>query len=75
MKVRFTESALEDIHEIRQFLLSSYPSIVAHVERQIRTVTDRIGAWPESSPRVIDFPGVRATPLGPISISRVLQSD
>jgi Plasmid stabilization system protein len=64
MKVRFTESALEDIHAIREFLLSNYPSIVALVERQIRTVTDRISVWPESSPRVMDFPEVRATPLG-----------
>lgn len=64
MKVRFTEAALNDIHEIREFLHSNYPSIAPSVEQSIRIVTDRIGAWPESSPRVIHYPAVRAAPLG-----------
>ena len=64
MKVRFTEAALSDIHEIREFLLSNYPSVAPLVEERIRAVTKRIGTWPESSPLVIDYPSVRAAPLG-----------
>lgn len=64
MKVRFTEAALDDIHEIREFLLSNYPSVAPLVEQRIRVVTTRIGDWPESSPRVVDFPDVRVSPLG-----------
>ena len=64
MKARFAEAALKDIDEIREFLLTNYPSSAPLVERRIRMVTDRIGAWPESSPRVIGYPGLRAATLG-----------
>jgi plasmid stabilization system protein ParE len=64
MKVRFTEPALDDIDEIRRFLLSNYPSVAPLVEQRIRIVAERIGAWPESSPRVIEFPEIRFAPLG-----------
>jgi toxin ParE1/3/4 len=64
MKVRFTEAALKDIDEIRDFLLSNYPSAAPLVEKHIRMITRRIGAWPESSPRVAGYPGLRAATLG-----------
>lgn len=64
MKVRFTEAALDDIHEICEFLLSNYPSTAPLVEQRIRIIAHRISAWPESSPRVTGFPEVRAAPLG-----------
>jgi len=64
MKVRFTEAALDDLREIREFLLLNYPSVTASVEQHIRIVTDRIGTWPESSPRVIGYPDIRVAPLG-----------
>ena len=64
MRARFTEAALNDINEIREFLLSNYPSTAPLVEQRIRMVTGRIGAWPESSPRVAGYPGLRAATLG-----------
>jgi toxin ParE1/3/4 len=64
MKVRFTAAALADLDEIREFLLSNYPSVAPLVEQRIRTVTERISSWPESSPRVTARPEIRATLLG-----------
>ena len=64
MKVRFTEAALKDIDQIRDFLLSNYPSTAPLVEKRIRMVTGRIGTWPESSPRITGYPGLRAATLG-----------
>ena len=64
MRVRFTEAALKDIDEIRDFLLSNYPSTAPLVEQRIRMVAERLEAWPESSPRVRDYAGLRAATLG-----------
>jgi plasmid stabilization system protein ParE len=64
MKVHFTAAALADINEIREFLLSNYPTVAPLVEQRIRTVTERLRFWPESSPRVFERPEIRATPLG-----------
>ncbi len=64
MKVRFAESALDDLNEIREFLRSNYPSTTEPVEQRIRMVVDRIGNWPERSPRVIGYPAIHAAPLG-----------
>lgn len=64
MKVRFTEAALADIGQIREFLLLHYPSVAPMVEERIRRITERLEDWPESSPRVVSYPEIRAVPLG-----------
>ena len=43
MKTRFTEAALSDIHEIREFLLLNYPSVAPLVEQRIR-MSPRVSA-------------------------------
>ena len=41
MKVRFTEAALADINEIREFLLSNYRPVASEVEQRIRIIVPK----------------------------------
>src|SRR5258708_8942404 len=72
MKVVYTEEALEDLDAIADWLIAHYPTVAPAVERRIQSVVAHIARWPESSRRSAKRPGVRAVPLGPISIQDFL---
>ena len=63
MKVAYTEPALEDLDQIRDYVVANYPTLVSVVEEHIHTVIGRIGEWPESAQAVAERPDVRVAPV------------
>ena len=65
MKVVFTDEALRDLDGILTYIGEHYPAIVASVEERMHAAIQRIGAWPESAPRIEKREGVRVVSLIP----------
>jgi toxin ParE1/3/4 len=63
MKVVYTRSAREDLHEIVSYLERNYPTAVPGFETCLEIVVKRIGDWPESAQEIAERPGVRGVPL------------
>jgi toxin ParE1/3/4 len=63
MKVVWTEAALADLADILAYTAEHHPSLVAPIERRIRSVAARVGRWPESARAVEQRPDVRVAPL------------
>jgi plasmid stabilization system protein ParE len=61
MKVVFTRPALQDLDEIRQYIVDRYPALAGLVEQRIRSVLERIATYPSSSRIVEERPEVRVT--------------
>ena len=60
MRVVFTEPALEDLKDMRVFLVARYPDLVVVVRKSVRDMVKRLAKWPESSPVVAERPEVRS---------------
>ena len=65
MRVVYTDDALRDLEEILIFIKANYPGIFAAFEHRLRLASRRIGAWPESAPRVEGRPDIRVVALVP----------
>lgn len=63
MKVVYTDEALQDLDAILAYLAQNYPTLANALERRLRLVMLRIGAWPQSAQEVAERPGVRVVPL------------
>ena len=63
MKTVYTDPALDDLEEIRAYLVIHYPAVAPAVRYRIEEVVRRIALYPESVPRVEDRPDVRAASL------------
>jgi plasmid stabilization system protein ParE len=63
MKVVWTAAALADLDDVLAYTTEKYPSLVGPVEKRIRAIIARVGAWLESARRVEDRPEVRVVPL------------
>jgi toxin ParE1/3/4 len=63
MKIVFTETALGELDEIFEYLLSNYPRLVGPVEERIQAVLLRLQQWLESAPKVTQRANVRVAPL------------
>ena len=63
MKVVYTDDASEDLDGILAYIASNYPTIYDAFLIRLRSVTARIGMWPDSAQEVAERPGVRAVPL------------
>lgn len=63
MRVIFTEPALADVEDIREYLSAHYPFTMPSVERRIQVVLNHIASWPKSGRPVVERPGVRVVPL------------
>jgi plasmid stabilization system protein ParE len=61
MKVVWTAAALADLDDVLAYTTEKYPSLVGPVEKRIRAIIARIGAWPESAWRTVRE--VRVVPL------------
>jgi len=48
MRVIFTEPALADVEDIREYLSAHYPFTMPSVERRIQVVLNHIASWPKS---------------------------
>ena len=63
MRVVWTEAALADLDDILSYTATNYPTLVDSLERRIRAVIERLGAWPKSTRTVEQRPDVRVVPL------------
>jgi plasmid stabilization system protein ParE len=63
MKVVYTDGASEDLDGILAYIASNYPAVYEPFLIRLRSVTARIGMWPESAQEVAEEPGVRVVPL------------
>jgi toxin ParE1/3/4 len=63
MRVVYTEEALENLDEILAYISANYPTIYEAFQSRLRSVIERIGAWPDSAQEVAERPGVRVVPL------------
>jgi plasmid stabilization system protein ParE len=64
MKVVYTESALDDLAHIANWLTAHYPAVAPAVERRIRRLVAHIAQWPEGARQSAKRAGVRVAPLG-----------
>lgn len=65
MKVRYTEAATRDLDDILTFMAHYYPAVAGRFESRLDAALQRIAAWPESAPQVVERPGIRIVPLVP----------
>ncbi len=63
MKVVYTDEASKDLNGILIYIASNYPTIYQAFLTRLRSVTARIGMWPDSAQEVAEEPGVRVVPL------------
>ena len=63
MKVVYTDDASEDLDGILAYIASNYPTVYEPFLIRLRSVTARIGMWPDSAQEVAEEPGVRVVPL------------
>lgn len=63
MKVFYTDEALDDLDGILAYTAVNYPNIKASLEKRLRLVVARIGAWPKSAVKVAERPGVHVVSL------------
>jgi plasmid stabilization system protein ParE len=63
MKVIYTDEASEDLDGILAYIASNYPTVYEPFLIRLRSVTARIGMWPDSAQEVAEEPGVRVVPL------------
>jgi plasmid stabilization system protein ParE len=63
MKVIYSEEALENLDEILAYISANYPTVYDAFQSRVRSVVERIGAWPDSAQEVAERPGVRVVPL------------
>ena len=63
MKVVYTDDASEDLDGILAYIASNYPAVYDAFLIRLRSVTARIGMWPNSAQEVVEEPGVRVVPL------------
>jgi len=63
MKVIYTDEALENLDEILAYISANYPTVYDAFQSRVRSVVERIGAWPDSAQEVAERPGVRVVPL------------
>jgi toxin ParE1/3/4 len=63
MKVIYTDEALENLDEILAYISANYPTVYDAFQSRVRSVVERIGAWPDSAQEVAERPGVRVMPL------------
>ena len=63
MKVVFTEPALEDLRNIRDYTTAHYPRSLPDLGRRINDTLTRIGTWPEAARELDERPSVRMVPL------------
>jgi toxin ParE1/3/4 len=63
MKVIYTAKASRDLDGILAYIASNYPTVYEPFLIRLRSVTARIGTWPDSAKEVAEEPGVRVVPL------------
>jgi toxin ParE1/3/4 len=63
MKVIYTDEASKDLDGILAYIASNYPTVYDAFLIRLRSVTARIGMWPDSAQEVAEEPGVRIVPL------------
>jgi len=63
MKVIYTDEALENLDEILAYISANYPTVYDAFQSRVRSVVERIGAWPDSAQEVAERLGVRVVPL------------
>jgi plasmid stabilization system protein ParE len=63
MKVIYTDEASEDLDGILAYIASNYPTVYEPFLIRLRSVTARIGMWPDSAQEVAEEPGVHVVPL------------
>jgi plasmid stabilization system protein ParE len=63
MKVVYTIEASKDLDEILAWIAANYPTVYQPFLVRLRSVTARIGMWPDSAQEVAEQPGVRVVPL------------
>jgi plasmid stabilization system protein ParE len=63
MKVIYTGEASEDLDGILTYIASNYPTVYEPFLIRLRSVTARIGMWPDSAQEVAEQPGVRVVLL------------
>jgi toxin ParE1/3/4 len=63
MKVRFSESAAADLHDILSHLNGINPAAAVRVSASIEATVKRISEFPDSA-QAADHPGIRMTPAG-----------
>ena len=63
MKVIYTDGARKDLDGILAYIASNYPTVYEPFLIRLRSVTARIGMWPDSAQEVAEEPGVRVVPL------------
>ena len=63
MKVIYTDEARKNLDGILAYIASNYPTVYAPFLIRLRSVTARIGMWPDSAQEVAEEPGVRVVPL------------
>jgi plasmid stabilization system protein ParE len=63
MKVIYTDEASEDLDGILAYIASNYPTVYEPFLIRLRSVTARIGMWPDSAQEVAEQSGVRVVPL------------
>jgi addiction module RelE/StbE family toxin len=65
MKLVYTDEALRDLEDILRFIAREFPEAYDRFEERLRRVERRISHWPESSPEVVQRPGIRVVTLTP----------
>jgi plasmid stabilization system protein ParE len=68
MKVIYTDEASKDLDGILAYIASNYPTVYEPFLIRLRSVTARIGMWPDSAQEVAEEPGVRVVPCSGILI-------
>jgi plasmid stabilization system protein ParE len=63
VKVVYTDRASDDLDGILAYIASNYPTVYEAFLIRLRSVTARIGMWPNSAQEVAEEPGVRVVPL------------
>jgi toxin ParE1/3/4 len=63
LKVIYTDEASDDLDGILAHIASNYPTVYEPFLIRLRSVTARIGMWPDSAQKVAEEPGVRVVPL------------
>lgn len=63
MRLRFTETASNDLDIIVAFITTNYPGIVTAFEQRLRQSLARIERWPAGAQRAASRTDVRVVPL------------
>jgi plasmid stabilization system protein ParE len=63
LHVIYTAEASKDLDGILAYIASNYPTVYEAFLMRLRSVTARIGMWPDSAQEVAEEPSVRVVPL------------